>query len=110
MFGGLVEFNTLDWIMLGLALLTTTIAIVKENPHEPGSPEHLALRLSRTSIALAYWSYGFGLIGMGIALVSFVLAIVTMTKGLVSHGIQALIILIVVKTLGFMDSMFSPLL
>ena len=84
MFG--FDFGWFDIVLLAVTLVVTVYVMAAKNPHETGTKEYESLRLCRIGLAFWVWSLDFGFIGFGLALVTFILAILGITKGRTVYG------------------------
>ncbi len=101
--------SVFDWICIGIAIVVTIVLASKENPYEPASNEHQALRLCRISLGLIVWSFAAGIIGFALALVAFILAIIGIVKGRTAYGITMVVCSVVVPFAGMFYT-FSSLI
>ncbi len=100
MFGTNCNFNLFDWWVLGVSVAITIYLMVADNQHPPDSDAYQSLRLCRIGLAFLIWSFGFGLIGVGFALVAFILGIIGVIKGRPLYGALLIAGAIVLPGLG----------
>lgn len=105
MFG--FDFNVLDWAALIIAVLVTIYVAAAKNPHDRGTEEWKALRVCRVGLALLVWSFGFGLIGFGLAIAAFVLGIIGIVKGRGLYGAMLIVGSIILPLISVANTIWS---
>ena len=80
-----------DLAAFAFAIVFSFVVAYSKNPNEKGTNEYESLRLCRIGLALLVWSYGFGLIGLVLALVAFIMGILGIVKGRSGYGIALVV-------------------
>ena len=105
MFG--LSFTAIDWISWIVAIVVTIYVLFPRSPSGKGSIEYRGLWACRIALILLAWSFCFGMVGLGSAVASLILATIGIVKGRTLYGFMVIIGCLCVPPLNILGSFYS---
>lgn len=105
MFG--ISFTALDGIPWIVAVVVTIYVLFARSPSGKGSSEYRGLWACRIALLFLAWSFCFGMVGLGSAMASLILATIGVVKGRTLYGFIVIVGCLFVPSLNILSSFHS---